>query len=190
MKVLIGERIKELRKRDSRKQEDLATAIGVTPQAVSRWEAGTCYPDMGMLPAIANYFHVSIDSLFGYQNDREKKIQEYVLEANRRIFDYEDSAETIRFLRKCLEEFPAEPKLQSALACILQFKGRCEEEKRNTFQAEDRLDAHQKLAGIYYVSETQDFYHGKCGHVHRVAQTAPLLADDRCLYIQRCRDHW
>ena len=57
-------------------------------------------------------------------------------------------------------------------------------------QAGDQLDARQKLAGIYYVSEMQDFYYGKCGHVHRVAQTAPLLADARCLYIQRCRDHW
>ena len=74
MQVNIGQRIKELRKRDGRKQEDLATALGVTAQAVSRWESGTCYPDIGLIPAIANYFHISIDALFGYQNDREGKI--------------------------------------------------------------------------------------------------------------------
>ena len=59
MKLTLGDKIKELRKRDGRKQEDLANALGVTNQAVSRWEANGGYPDMEMIPAIANYFGVS-----------------------------------------------------------------------------------------------------------------------------------
>ena len=74
MKLTLGEKIKELRKRDGRKQEDLASALGVTNQAVSRWEKDGSYPDMEMIPAIANYFGITIDELFGYENDREKKI--------------------------------------------------------------------------------------------------------------------
>ena len=70
MQVKIGEKIKDLRKVTGRKQEDLATALGVTPQAVSRWEANGGYPDMEMIPSIANYFHITIDELFGYNNDR------------------------------------------------------------------------------------------------------------------------
>ena len=61
MQVKIGEKIKELPKVTGRKQEDLATALGVTPQAISRWEANGGYPDMEMIPSIANYFHISID---------------------------------------------------------------------------------------------------------------------------------
>ena len=63
MQVNIGEKIKALRKTTGRKQEDLATALGVTPQAVSRWEANGGYPDIEMIPAIANsvsYTHLTL----------------------------------------------------------------------------------------------------------------------------------
>lgn len=73
MSIKIGDKIRELRRRDERKQEDLANALGVTCQAVSRWEANGGYPDMEMIPAIANYFRISIDELFGYHDDREEK---------------------------------------------------------------------------------------------------------------------
>ncbi|MBR2599363.1 MAG: helix-turn-helix transcriptional regulator, partial [Erysipelotrichaceae bacterium] len=62
----LGKRIRELRNRDGRTQEVLAEELGVTAQAVSRWEKGICYPDMEIIPSIANYFGVSIDELFGY----------------------------------------------------------------------------------------------------------------------------
>jgi transcriptional regulator with XRE-family HTH domain len=61
MQLNIGAKIRELRKRDGRTQDALAEALGVTAQAVSRWESGGSYPDMEMIPAIANYFHISID---------------------------------------------------------------------------------------------------------------------------------
>ena len=76
MQLVLGEKIRELRRRDGRTQEALAEAIGVTSQAVSRWEANGGYPDMEMIPSIANYFGISIDELFGYNNERSKKIDE------------------------------------------------------------------------------------------------------------------
>lgn len=78
MNIKLGEKIRELRKRDGRKQEDLALALGVTNQAVSRWEKDLGYPDMELLPAIANYFHITIDELFGYDNDRETRLAGYI----------------------------------------------------------------------------------------------------------------
>ena len=74
MKIRIGDKIRELRRRDDRRQEDLANALGVTCQAVSRWESDTGYPDMELIPAIANYFGITIDELFGYESDRDAKI--------------------------------------------------------------------------------------------------------------------
>ena len=82
MQIKLGEKIKELRQRDKRKQEDLAVVLGVTNQAVSRWEANGGYPDIEMLPAIANYFHITIDELFGYDGDRQARLQSYIEQAD------------------------------------------------------------------------------------------------------------
>ena len=81
MQINIGEKIKQLRARDGRTQSDLATAVGVSCQAVSRWESGGGYPDLQLMPAIANYFHVTIDELFGYHGEREEKIKEILNKA-------------------------------------------------------------------------------------------------------------
>ena len=63
MQLTLGQKIRELRKRDGRTQEVLAEALGVTSQAISRWESNGCYPDVEIIPAIANYFHISIYKL-------------------------------------------------------------------------------------------------------------------------------
>lgn len=47
-------------------QEKLAYELGVSAQAVSHWENNITYPDISMLPIIADYFEVSIDELMGW----------------------------------------------------------------------------------------------------------------------------
>ena len=66
MNIKIGARIKALRKRDGVTQEKLADALGVTPQAVSKWESETGYPDLEYLMPIANFFNITLDELFGH----------------------------------------------------------------------------------------------------------------------------
>ena len=59
----IGLRIANLRKMRGIKQEELANYVGVTAQAVSKWENGGT-PDVELLPKIADYFNVTIDYFF------------------------------------------------------------------------------------------------------------------------------
>ena len=61
---MIGKQIASLRKEKGIKQEELAKYIGVSTQAVSKWENGGV-PDTELLPKIADFFSVSVDSLFG-----------------------------------------------------------------------------------------------------------------------------
>ncbi len=65
MKTLIGENIKKYRKLRGMTQEEFAGQIGVTPQAVSKWEAGNGMPDISLLVPIAQNLSVTIDTLFG-----------------------------------------------------------------------------------------------------------------------------
>ncbi len=70
MEMNIGNKIRELRKKKGITQEQLASALGITSQAVSKWEMSTGYPDIAMLPVIAGYFCVSMDTLFNYDADK------------------------------------------------------------------------------------------------------------------------
>lgn len=117
--IVLGSKIKELRQRDGRTQEELAGALGVSPQAVSRWETQICYPDMEIIPAIANYFHVSIDLLFGYDNDRAQRIAT-ILETDEKMYkDGTKIDEHIDFLRRALTEFPSDWQIKHRLAVAL-----------------------------------------------------------------------
>jgi len=64
--IKIHEQLTLLRKQKGMTQEELAQIFGVTNQSVSKWESGTCCPDISLLPDIANFFGVSIDALFAH----------------------------------------------------------------------------------------------------------------------------
>ena len=65
MNLLIGKKIKQMRRERDLTQEEVAAHLGVSFQSISKWERGDGYPDITMLPALANYFKVSIDELLG-----------------------------------------------------------------------------------------------------------------------------
>ena len=62
----IGKKIKEKRRARDLTQEELASMLGVSKAAVSKWENDESYPDVEMLPQIAQFFRMSMDEMFGY----------------------------------------------------------------------------------------------------------------------------
>lgn len=127
MKLNIGTKIHELRKEKGVTQEMLAAALGITGQAVSRWEAGGAYPDMEIIPAIANYFGISIDEMFGYKSDRDVKIDAVIEKINsyhiRSRGDDKWVDECLAIIREGLIEFPRNERLMITLAETLSEAG-------------------------------------------------------------------
>ncbi len=61
----LGNSISERRKAKGMTQEELAVNLGVSPQAVSKWENNLSCPDISLLPSIAKLFGISVDDLLG-----------------------------------------------------------------------------------------------------------------------------
>ena len=75
MKLNFAENIRKLRRENGFTQEQLAEKVGVSFQTVSRWETGVVYPDIELLPALAELFETRVDELIGCtKNDKDKMI--------------------------------------------------------------------------------------------------------------------
>ena len=77
--LVFGTQLAKLRKEKGVTQEQIADYLGVSPQAISKWENGS-YPNGDLLPRLADYFGVSIDYLYGREK-KEVSLEQQILEA-------------------------------------------------------------------------------------------------------------
>jgi len=90
--ISFGEKLKSHRKLKNMTQEELAVRIGVSGQAVSKWENGECLPDVYNLKMLGKIYQVSVDSLLETEKD-EKIIATYKIE--NAVFELAERPETI-----------------------------------------------------------------------------------------------
>lgn len=107
----IGENIASLRKKRGLTQEALASAIGVAPQTISKWENNITSPDITLLPIIADIYQVSVDTLFG-RGDSETMPPEQVLDKSCRsllkvisAYCYDPEVSGEQSLEECTKEY-------------------------------------------------------------------------------------
>lgn len=114
----IGEKIKELRKEQNMTQAQLADKLGVSYQAVSKWENGTSSPDISLIPDITKAFSISADVLFDLVNPEVKKEEIYA--DYRDILDNTSSYLRARkLLERAVKEFPMEYKFYIMLGTMV-----------------------------------------------------------------------
>lgn len=145
MYLNLGSKIKELRLKNGRTQESLANVLGITSQAVSRWESGESYPGVDIIPIIANYFGITIDELFGYQNNRDIMIKSIIEKVNsfhiKARSDSEWIDECLLILREGLAEFPKNEELLLCLAETL-FEAGYREFKEHSYYDKSGIRKH------------------------------------------------
>ncbi len=125
MNLNFGANLKRLRRERDMTQDELAEAFGLSTQAISRYETNSGYPDIEMLPVIAGYFGVTVDSLLGVSvKESQTRRNEYYSR-----FRTADGAEAqLEILNKWRAEFPEEwPAVYNTMLAI----GKLPEEKRD-----------------------------------------------------------
>ena len=108
-------------------QEDVAEFFGITPQSVSKWERGESYPDITLLPALANIFETSVDLLLGMDTIRAEETRYNIHKkavAYQRNGDLDMAEKTYR---DALLIYPNKPGMILGLASTLALKGDTEE---------------------------------------------------------------
>ncbi len=104
MKQSFGERIRKYRRERDLTQDELAQAVGVTYQAVSKWERNEGYPDIMLLPVLARYFGVTVDELLG--NDKTDEIIEEYERESAAYYHVGDMEKNLALWEKAYREFP------------------------------------------------------------------------------------
>ncbi|MBQ3099598.1 MAG: helix-turn-helix transcriptional regulator [Clostridia bacterium] len=130
MEIQFSKILKDLRYKYNKTQEDLADQLGITSQAVSKWERCEGYPDITLLPNIAGFFHVSVDTLLGVDEiAKQVRIDEITAEYNRirRHIPLDPNYrldEGIELIRNALKEIPGDFFFEQLLASDLSWKGK------------------------------------------------------------------
>ncbi len=115
----LGEKLRALRKGKDLTQEQLSERLGVSFQAISKWENGTSYPDITILPSLANFFGVTTDELLGVDILRtDEKIEAYQKQMNALYAEWK-LAEMVTLCRRACAEFPGSDILRYRLAWAL-----------------------------------------------------------------------
>ncbi len=134
--IELGNKIRKLRKERGLTQEQFASALSISAQAVSKWEMGSGYPDMSMIPILANFFDVTLDELFDFDiTKKSQKIEDILTEAGKYFWNNFEKAEQLYL--DGIKEFPSSEKLKSTLLSLYECHIRTYGKKELFPRAED-----------------------------------------------------
>lgn len=170
----IGKKIASLRKERNITQEELASAIGVSAQSVSKWENAVTMPDIMLLPVIADTFDVSIDELYGI--GRASRAEE--------TYSHEDASEKIYddlliSLQRAWIHGAKDPDLSKKITSkAAAVKKNLEEKDNNTIYVTDNkgvIYANSKLGIVYRPSRDESL---PLLRSEKAVDMLKLIADD------------
>ncbi len=172
--IKLGEKIKHLRKQKNISQEVFAGYLGVSFQAVSKWENGNTMPDVTMIPAIASFFGVSTDELFDFNlYEIEKNVDDIVTEHGKYYDTDKKKAEQI--LRDGLKKYPGNDILLTCLIGVLSELGENDEVisigkalVESTKYDDLRFDAYRIMAEAYKAKDEYQLAKNAIEHIPEI----------------------
>ncbi|MDE6767903.1 MAG: helix-turn-helix domain-containing protein [Eubacterium sp.] len=187
MNIYFSENLKKFRIESKLTQEALANQLGVSFQAVSKWERGDSYPDITMLPVIASFFKVSVDDLLGVNRAENET------EIAKLIEDYDNLTDAIlkkEILDRLIEKAPNDFRiLLREMSYLIHFESKTEilprvhsiyeNIRQNCTSDKIRLSAKRHIAQLYE-SLSQDKCNGiAIDDIENMINDFPSMLDTR-----------
>ena len=125
--LYLSENLKKYRIMKNLTQEDIAGYLSLTPQSISKWERGECYPDITFLPALTNIFETSIDLLIGMDAIRAQETRYNIYKKASEFQRDGDYVSAEKVYRDALLIYPNKPEMILGLAGVLALQEKSEE---------------------------------------------------------------
>jgi len=173
--MYLAENLKRERKSNDMTQEDVAEIIGVSPQSVSKWERGDTYPDITLLPSLANLYNTSIDSLVGMDriNDDKARTNAF-LEGQRHLLEG-DNKRAADIFAKALKIYPNDESIMLELALVYAIDGEPEKLTKAELLCERILSGNPSNTELCTARAVLCYIYLKAGDKEKAVKSAQLL---------------
>ena len=180
MNLNLSKNIRKYRRDLSLSQEQLAERLGVSFQTVSKWEREECMPDITLLPRIAGFFHITVDTLLGVNLLQEEEEVEAIIAKCCEADTHYRGHEIAVLCEEGLEKYPNNFKLMAWQVYILQ-----REDPRRAIEVSDYLLANCTDSELRSWTESN-----RCYAFFNAGEKEKAIASARVLpcYYNTCED--
>lgn len=182
MKIIIAQKLKELRAAKGCTQEDLAEYLSISVPSVSKWERAESYPDITFLPQIAAYYNVSVDDLLGVGEIRKQERLDWYEAESQKLRNIGKIPEEVALWRETLKEFPNEQLVISKLARAISFQSeRNDEQIKEVIKLQERILKESKNQDLRDIAIQELCYSYKdLGDIEKAKEYANMGSDMYC----------
>lgn len=180
--MFLGENLKSLRKSKDMTQEEVAEALNVSPQSVSKWERSDTFPDITLLPALANLYKTSVDALIGMDKINDSQAKNAIFTREQEYMLNRDYGSAAAVLTEALKMYPNDEGFLSELAMVLALDGDPLNLKKAISLCERVLSGHQSEKVHHTTRAVLSFIYLKTGEKEKavhVAENLPHIRESR-----------
>ncbi|MBQ9978151.1 MAG: helix-turn-helix transcriptional regulator [Clostridia bacterium] len=174
MELKISENLKALRKQRGNTQEDLANHLGISVQAVSKWERGDGFPDITLLPYIASYYEVMVDDILGCNSLKKQSDIEFFKEKTQLLDNKGKRKESLALCREMLKKYPNEEEVLHHLMYDL-FAVDCIKNSEEIIYIATKLLKSNSLEFRYGAIQILSFTYSKIGDDKKAVEYAEMV---------------
>ena len=174
MELKISENLKRLRKERGNTQEDLANHLGISVQAISKWERGEGFPDITLLPYIASYYEVTVDDVLGCNSLRKHEDLEEFKKKAQVLINKGKRKERLELCREMQKKYPNEELVLHNLVHDL-FSVNCIKNSEEIISIANRLLKSDSLDYRYGAVQMLAFTYSRLGNDEKAVEYANMI---------------